>query len=286
MGQLRDRMVQDLKLRCYRRGTINAYVGCVKRFVAFFKKPPTALGESQVREFLLYLSEERHLAPSTLRMYLGAIAFLYSITLGRPEVVARIPWPRDRRRKLPDILSLEEVERLLGAIDTIKYRAIIMTAYGAGLRVSEACSLQVADIDGARRLIHIRDGKRGRDRYVMLAATLHQALREYWKVVRPVGPFLFPGRGCDFVSRWPVSRVLHQAVATAKIRKHVTPHTLRHSFATHLLEAGTDIRTIQLLLGHRELRTTAVYTHVSPAALETIPSPLDRLAPLPGEARP
>ncbi len=285
MGQLRDRMVQDLKLRCYRRGTINAYVGCVKRFVAFFKKPPTALGESQVREFLLHLSEERHLVPSTLRMYLGAIAFLYSITLGRPEVVARIPWPRDRRRKLPDILSLDEVERLLGAVETIKYRAIIMTAYGAGLRVSEACSLQVADIDGARRLIHIRDGKRGRDRYVMLAATLHQALREYWKVVRPVGPFLFPGgRGRDFVSRWAVGTALHKAVATAKIRKHVTPHTLRHSFATHLLEAGESIRVIQALLGHSSIRTTARYTQVSAAQLARTQSPLDRLATRKGRA--
>jgi len=277
MGQLRDRMVQDLKLRCYRRGTVQVYVGCVRRYVAFFGKPPTALGESEVREFLLHLVEERHLVPATLRMYLGAIAFLYATTLGRPEVVARIPWPRDGRRKLPDILSLAEVERLLGAIDTIKHRAIITTAYGAGLRITEACSLQVGDLDSGRGLIHVRDGKRGRDRYVMLADTLLAALREYWKVVRPTGPYLFPGHGRDFISPGAVGDALHKAVAAAAITKHVTPHTLRHAFATHLLEAGESIRVIQALLGHSSIRTTARYTHVSAAHVGRTKSPLDRL---------
>ena len=278
MGLLRDRMVQDLKLRCYRRGTVQVYVGCVKRFVAFFGKPPKELGESEVREFLLHLAEERHLVPSTLRMYLGAIAFLYAITLGRPEVVARIPWPRDGRRKLPDILSLAEVERLLGAVDAIKHRAIITTAYAAGLRITEACSLQVGDIDGPRGLLHIRDGKRGRDRYVMLGGALLRALREYWKLVRPAGPYLFPGRGRDFISSSAVGQALHKAVTAAKIKKHVTPHTLRHSFATHLLEAGESIRVIQALLGHSSIRTTARYTHVSAAQVGRTQSPLDRIS--------
>jgi len=277
MGQLRDRMVQDLKLRCYRRGTVQVYVGCVKRFVAFHRKPPAEMGESEVREFLLHLAEEKHLVAATLRTYLGSIAFLYATTLGRPEVCARIPWPRDGRRKLPDILSLAEVERLLGAVDAIKHRAIITTAYGAGLRITEACSLRVGDIDSQRGLLHVRDGKRGRDRYVMLADALLSGLREYWKLVRPAGLFLFPGHGRDYISPSAVNQALHKAVAAAKIKKRVTPHTLRHSFATHLLEAGESIRVIQALLGHSSIRTTARYTQVSAAQIARTKSPLDRL---------
>jgi len=277
-------MIQDLKLRCYRRGTVGVYVGCVRRFVAFCKKPPTELGESDVRAFLLHLAEEKHLVPATLRTYLGAIAFLYAITLGRPEVVARIPWPRHSQRKLPDILSLDEVERLLGAVDVIKHRAIVTTAYGAGLRISEACSLQVGDIDSARGLLHVRDGKCGRDRYVMLAAALLSGLREYWKIVRPAGPYLFPGHGRDFISDDAVRDALHKAVAAARIKKHVTPHTLRHSFATHLLEAGESIRVIQALLGHSSIRTTARYTQVSAAQIARTKSPLDRLPTRRGRA--
>jgi len=270
-------MIQDLKLRCYRRGTINSYIGCVRRFVAFHRRSPIDLGEGDVRAFLLHLIEDRQFVPATVRAYLSAIAFFYTITLGHPEVVARIPWPRDTRRKLPDVLSLAEVERLLGAIAAIKYRAIITTAYGAGLRITEACSLKVGDIDSARGLIHIRDGKRGRDRYVMLATTLLTGLREYWKLVRPPGPFLFPGHGRDFISPGAVGQALMRAVATAKIKKHVSPHTLRHSFATHLLEAGESIRVIQALLGHSSIRTTARYTQVSATHIALTESPLDRL---------
>lgn len=277
MGQLRDRMVQDLKLRCYRRGTVHAYTGCVRRFVEFHGKSPTVLGESAVREFLLHLAEEKELAPATLRIYLGAINFLYSVTLGRPEVVSRIPWPRVTGQKLPDILSLEEVERLFDAIAYIKHRTILMTAYGAGLRITEACSLQVGDIDSARGLIHVRDGKRGRDRYVMLGKQLLQVLREYWKVARPTPPYLFPGYGRDFISPQSVSEGLAKAVRASKLQKRVTPHTLRHSFATHLLEAGESIRVIQVLLGHSSIRTTARYTQVSAAQIGRTKSPLDRI---------
>jgi site-specific recombinase XerD len=277
-------MVQDLKLRCYRSGTVHVYVRFAKHFVAHFGKSPMEMGESEVRQFMLYLAEEKRLQPSTMRAYLGAIAFLYGVTLGRPEVCARIPWPRDRRRKLPDILSLHEVERLLGAVAAIRHRAIITVAYGAGLRITEACSLKVGDIDSQRRLIHVRDGKRGRDRYVMLADSLLHGLREYWKLVRPVGPYLFPGRGRDFISPRAVGIALHKAVTTAKITKRVSPHTLRHSFATHLLEAGEDIRVIQVLLGHSSIRTTARYTQVSSAEIARTKSPLDRLPTRRGRA--
>jgi site-specific recombinase XerD len=253
------------------------YVSNAKRFVAHFGKSPTEMGENEVRQFLLHLAQERHLQPSTMRAYLAAIAFLYGTTLGRPDVCARIPWPRDRRRKLPDVLSLDEVERLLGAVDGIKHRAIITTAYGAGLRITEACSLKVGDIDSERGVIHIRNGKLGRDRYVMLADSLLQGLRGYWKLVRPAGPYLFPGHGREFISPDAVRDALNQAVTAANIKKRVTPHTLRHSFATHLLEAGESIRVIQALLGHSSIRTTARYTQVSVAEITRTKSPLDRL---------
>jgi site-specific recombinase XerD len=235
------------------------------------------MGEPEVRAFLLYLCEELKLHPSTLRTYLAGISFLYAVTLGRPEVVSRIPWPRNTRHRLPDVLSLAEVERLLGAVDTLKHRAVITTAYGAGLRITEACSLKVGDIDSARGLIHVRDGKCGRDRFVMLAEQLLIGLREYWRLARPGGPYLFPGRHRDFISPRAVSKALAKAVAVVHIRKRVTTHTLRHSFATHLLEAGESIRVIQALLGHSSIRTTARYTHVSADQISRTKSPLDRI---------
>jgi site-specific recombinase XerD len=277
MGQVRDKMIEDLKLRCYRRRTIESYVGCARRFVAHFMKPPTQVGAPEVRQFMLHLNQERKLQPSTQRTYLGAIAFLFEVTLGRPEVVAHMPWPRDRQRKLPDILSLGEVEKLLDAMPSLKHRAILMTAYGAGLRISEACSLQVGDIDSERGLLHVRDGKGGHDRCVMLAQRLLLTLREYWRVARPPGQYLFPGRGRDFITDSAVRQGLHKAMAKASLRKRVTPHGLRHAFATHLLEAGEDIRVIQALLGHSSIRTTARYTHVSAEHVGRTRSPLDRL---------
>ncbi len=276
MGELRERMVQDLRLRCYRPRTIDLYVNCVRRFVAFYNRSPRELGTEEIRGFLLELAD-RHIGPETLRTYLCAISFLYSTTLGRPEVVAPIPWPRASRQRLPDILSAAEVEALFDALATIKQRAIIMTTYGAGLRISEVCTLKVGDIDSARGLIHVRDGKRGRDRYVMLAKTLLAALREYWKAVRPTGEYLFPGRGREYITDCAVRQGLRKAVAVAGITKRVTPHTLRHAFATHLLEAGENLRVIQVLLGHSSIRTTTRYTHVSVAHVGQTKSPLDRL---------
>jgi integrase/recombinase XerD len=278
MGQVRDRMEQDLELRNYAVGTARLYLNNARQYVAHYMKPPIELGESDVRAYLLHLKQERNLQPSSLRGHLAAIHFLYTTTLGKPEVVVGIPWPRNGRRTLPDILSLAEVKELFGAIGGIKYRVITMTAYGAGLRVSEACALQVPDIDSQRHLIHVRNGKGGKDRYVMLPARVLDALREYWRRVRPPGPYLFPGRvpGQPITDKAVRAR-LREAVSATSIGKRVTPHTLRHSFATHLLEDGTDIRIIQALLGHSSIRSTALYTRVSEKHVATIQSPIDRL---------
>jgi site-specific recombinase XerD len=276
-------MVQDLELRGLAVGTAKLYLSNARQYVAYFRKPPTELGESDVRTYLLHLKQERKLAPSSLRGHLAAIHFLYTTTLGKPEVVVGIPWPRNGRRTLPDILSLAEVGELFDAIGAIKYRVIAMTAYGAGLRVSEACTLQVPDIDSRRHLIHVRRGKGGKDRYVMLPARVLDALREYWRRVRPPGPYLFPGRVPDRpTSDASVRARLREAVSATSIRKRVTPHTLRHSFATHLLEDRVDIRTIQALLGHSSIRSTALYTRVSEKHVAATQSPIDRLGHLDG----
>lgn len=275
MGQYRDRMAEDLKLRAYRPSTCDHYIRCTRHFVAHFMRSPEELGEQEVRTFLIHLIEQRKVNPAYLKMYVAAIKFFYTHTLRRPEEVARIPWPKVPR-PLPDILSGTEVMRLLEAVDSIKHRAVLMTAYGAGMRIVEACSLQVADIDSTRGLIHIRDGKRGRDRYVMLSQRLLVFLRAYWKRTRPPEPWLFPGQKPDRpITDTAVRTALHHAAQAVGLRKRITPHLMRHSFATHLLETGTDIRTIQVLLGHGSIRTTARYAQVSTTYVGRAKSPLD-----------
>ncbi len=277
MGDVRDRMKEDLRLRCYRRGTRELYLGYAKRFVAHFMRPPVEMGADEVRRYQLFLQDERKLSPGTIKGHLGAIRFLYSVTLGKPEVVAGIIWPR-QTYKLPDILAGSELEAIFGHVASLRHRAILMAAYGAGLRITEACRLGVGDIDSKRGLIHVRDAKQGRDRYVMLPRQLLGVLREYWRAARPPGPELFPGTGVDgAIGRRAVGAALWKAVRKAGIGKRVTPHLLRHSFATHLLESGTDIRTIQVLLGHASIRTTARYAQVSGRIIARTTSPLDLL---------
>jgi len=231
MGQLRDRMKEDLKLRRYRAGTVQAYLRCVKQFAAHYRRSPAEMGEPEVRAFLLGLKT----GAAGHKMHVAALKFVYGITLDRPEVMVRIPYPRVQS-KLPDILDGSEVERLLDAIGPMKHRAILMTAYAAGLRISEACSLAATDIDSRRGLIHVRDGKRGRDRYVMLSQRLLAFLREYWKAARPTGPALFPGQAVgSTISPKAVSVALRKAVAQAGIKKHVTPHVLRHYPACRII---------------------------------------------------
>jgi site-specific recombinase XerD len=210
-------------------------------------------------------------------MHVAGIRFLYEVTLRRPQLVAGLHFPKVPHR-LPDILSREEVWHLLEAVHSPLHRAVLMTAYGAGMRIGEACSLLTTDIDSPRGVIHVRDGKRARDRYVMLSPVLLAALRGYWRLYRPTPPVLFPGeKPGSCVSHAAVRQALREARAATGLTKRVTPHSLRHAFATHLLEDGADIRTIQALLGHGSIRSTARYTQVSVAHICKTPSPLDRM---------
>jgi site-specific recombinase XerD len=275
MGQVRDRMVENLRLAGYRAGTQQLYLDHARRYVAHFMKPPTELGEPHVREFMLAL-RAKGLQGSTLRGYLAAIRFLYAVTLQRPEVVAGIPWPRDGKRKLPVPLAPAEAEQILDAIAAPKHRVLLLAAYGAGLRLSEACALRAEDIDSRRKVIHVVDGKGAKERYTVLPDRLLTLLRAYWRQERPTGGYLFPGKSPDApVGARAVQHVLRHAVQQARICKRVTPHVLRHSFATFLLEAGANLRTIQVLLGHSSIRTTALYTQVSTAHIARTPNPLD-----------
>jgi site-specific recombinase XerD len=276
MTPLRKQLIEALELRGSSPKTVHLYVNCVSRFARHFGKSPTQLGEKELRTYLLYLLHERKVAWGTYTQALAALRFLYRWVLERGDIVQDIRAPRPERR-LPVVLSFEEVHRFFAAIPSFKYRTLLMFAYAAGLRVSEAASVRVADIDSQRMVIRVVQGKRKKDRYTVLSPLLLQMLRHYWWAARPKD-YLFPSRGKSGVVR--SSSVQHACVearAAAGLSKEVTPHTLRHSFATHLLEAGTDLRIIQELLGHASPRTTALYTHVSTKLISQIQSPLDLL---------
>jgi site-specific recombinase XerD len=269
-------MIEDMALRNFTPQTIESYVACIVRFARYFQSSPEHLGPEEVRAYLVHLVQERRVSLSYYKQIRSALRFLYRVTLGRNDVPDAIP-PVKQPRTLPVVLSPDEVARFFGAIRNIKHRALLMTAYAAGLRVSEVTHLQVTDIDSQRMVIHVRQGKGRKDRYVMLSPRLLEALRAYWKAVRP-RDFLFPGAVLDRpITTGSIKKVCQRARQAAGLDKCITAHTLRHSFATHLLEAGTDLRTIQVLLGHRSFNTTARYVHVATASLASIRSPLDRL---------
>jgi site-specific recombinase XerD len=274
MGKLQDKMIEDLQLRRYAPSTCRQYVDCARSFVAYHMRSPEQLGERDVRRFLLYLVQEKKVSGASHKLHVAAIKFLYTVTLDRPEVIAGIPWPKVRQ-KLPDILSGSEVDALLDAMESVMYRAIVMTTYAVGLRIAEICKLPVAAIDAKRMVIRVV-GKGGRERVLPLPSLVLFTLRQYWKTTKCSGAFLFPGQqegSC--VSASAVRNNLKAAAQKAGIAKRVTPHVLRHSFATHLLELGTDIRVIQMLLGHSSLRTTVRYTRVTPQLLAGTKSPVD-----------
>ena len=288
MTPLRRRMIEDMTLRNRAPKTIRAYTGYVADFARYFHAPPDRLGPEHVRSYLLHLLQERQASWDVYRQARLALRFFYTVTLGREWVVARVARPKVPK-KLPVVLSTEETARFLDALETPKHRALLMTAYAGGLRLSEVARLRVEDIDSARMVIHVRQGKGQKDRDVMLSPRLLAVLRDYWKLQRP-GPFLFPGRTPERpVSVRTVQMVCQHALAASGLGKHVHMHTLRHSFATHLLESGTDLRTIQVLLGHRSFGTTARYLHITTAAMKSTRSPFDALDPAPapgGEAQP
>jgi integrase/recombinase XerD len=275
MSPLRRRMIEDMKVRNLSPVTQRCYVHAVTKFARHFNRSPGRLGLAEVREYQVHLTSTV-ISWASFNVAVCALRFFYGVTLGRPAMIERIPYAR-KRRQLPVILSAEEVARFLAAVPSRKHRTALMTAYAAGLRVSEVVRLKIADIDSSRMLIRVEQGKGGRDRYIMLSPQLLVVLRAYWREARPEH-WLFSGQD---ESRPLDASVLQAACRTAreraKLGKPVTVHTLRHCFATHLLEAGTDIRTIQVLLGHRDLSTTARYTHVAATTIGNVISPFDRL---------
>jgi site-specific recombinase XerD len=276
MTPLRRRMIDDMTLRNFTPATIQAYVRCVARFALHFRASADRLGREHVRAYLLHLLQEQHVSHSYYKLTRCALRFFYRETLGRDDVPQSLA-PVKQPRTLPVVLGPDELIRFFAAIKNPKHRALLMTAYAAGLRVSEVTRLRVADIDGARMVIRVRHGKGQKDRYVMLSPRLLEVLRAYWKAARP-GEVLFPGATPDRpLTTGSVRKVCSRARRAAGLDKHVTVHTLRHSFATHLLEAGTDLRTIQVLLGRHSFSTTARYVHVATASLPSTRSPFDRL---------
>jgi integrase/recombinase XerD len=281
ISPLRRRMLEDMKMRGLGSHTQIDYVRHVCRFASFLGRPPDTATVDDLRRYQLY-QHESGVGPAMINSSVSGLRFLFSVTLRRPElsrclVVTRAP------RNLPDVLSVEEAARLLEAAPGMKYRAALGVAYGAGLRVSEVAHLKVDDIDSKRMLIRVEQGKGRKDRNAMLSPQLLQLLRLWWSegrrrsIMLPHG-WLFPGqRHTDPISTRQLHRAVHEAAERAGIRKRVSPHTLRHSFATHLLEDGVDIRVIQVLLGHSKLETTALYTKVATRVIHAVTSPLDRL---------
>lgn len=276
MTPLRQRMSEDMKLRNFAAGTQRNYIAHVAAFARFFNQSPEVLDREAVREYLLYLINERKLSPEAVNQQSSALKFLYLTTLEMPW--SDVDFPRAKRaHKLPVVLSQEELLLFFDHVPSLKYRAALMVCYGAGLRVSEAVSLKVSDIDSQRKLLRVEQGKGAKDRYAMLSPRLLEVLRRYWKAARPAG-YLFPSwRKDGHLSEATLQLACREAVLRSGLRKRVTVHTLRHSFATHLLESGTDIRVIQVLLGHSRIDTTARYAAVAPHLVAGTVSPLDGL---------
>ena len=276
MSPLRRRMIDDMMVRNLSPATQQSYIYAVAKFSRHFNRSPDRLGLEDVRAYQLHLIAQKR-SWSHINQVACALRFFYGITLSQSEAFERIVTGREPQ-KLPVVLSAEEIVRFLEAIPGLRNRAALTTAYGAGLRVGEVARLQVSAIDSRRMLIRVEHGKGGKDRYVMLSAQLLQILRAYWRLARP-GLWLFPGREAgEPVSVAALQDACRTATRQAELRKPVTVHVLRHSFATHLLESGTDIRIIQVLLGHAHLSTTARYAQVATNLIAGTTSPLDRLS--------
>ena len=273
-------MLEELGRRNYSATTTECYIRAVDDFAHYFHCPPDRLGPQHIREHQAYLFRQRKLAPSSVTQRLAALRFFFTKTLKRSWSVAETPYPKKVQR-LPTVLSQEEVAQLINAAPTPFYRILLMTLYATGARRDELARLKVSDIDSQRMVIHIQGGKGRKDRDVMLSPVLLEALREYWRGLKPK-TWLFPGNRSHTAPHPITSKVIwhacHQAALRAGLHKRVHPHTLRHCFATHLLEKGADLHTIQVLLGHRDLEETTIYLHLSSRHLSATASPLDALA--------
>jgi site-specific recombinase XerD len=279
-------MIEDMQVRNLAPHTQSTYILHVSLFARHFHKSPELLGPDEIRDYQLYLTNQRKLAPSSIIVTTAALRFLYNVTLKRGwNLEASIPAPK-QPKKLPVVLSRAEVVHFLSCVEDIKHHAILATCYAAGLRVSEAVRLKISSLDNQRMVIRVAQGKGRKDRYVMLSPRLLGMLREYWRLVRPK-EWLFPGYFGQPITTHAVEHACRQVRLRAGIDKPISPHSLRHAFAVHLLEAGTDLRTIQLLLGHRNLSTTARYLQIAAATVCATTSPLDLPDPfLPAEPNP
>jgi integrase/recombinase XerD len=278
--RLRQKMLEELQRRNFSKGTIRYYLYVVADFAKHFGKPPDKLGPDQLRTYQAYLLNDRKLSVATVVCYVAALRFFFIRTLKRQEFREDLPYPKRRRRK-PIILSQEEVTKLINAAGNLMQRALLMVLYGTGMRRTEVSMLKVSNIDSSRMMVHVQFAKGGNAREIPLSAVLLDTLREYWRWKKPKD-YLFPGTDSQRGKDLPISdkTVYYTCVTAARragIKKRVTPHLIRHSFATHLLEGGTDLRTIQMLLGHGDLETTAKYLHLSQRHLQGVVNPLDGL---------
>lgn len=280
MTRLRRIMLEELQRRNYSDNTIRQYLLAVRQFAEYFGKRPDQLGPDELRTYQAYLLRDRKLAVGTVVARVAALRFFFVRVLKRHQFREDLPYPKDRRR-LPTVLSLEEVTRLINAAGNLQQRAILMTLYGTGMRRTELSLLKVRDVDSQRMMIRVERGKGGAGRDIPLSPALLETLREYWRWKKP-RPYLFPSSEGQRGKERPIADntvwyACAQAARHAGLTKRIGPHTLRHSFATHLLEAGTDLRTIQIILGHGDLETTAKYLHLSQRHLRAVTNPLESL---------
>jgi len=286
---LRKAMLEELQRRNYSQTTTANYLRVVEQFALYFGKAPDQLGPEHVRQYQAHLLRERKLSASTVGLAVAALRFFFVKTLRRSYKPDYLPYPKQPKR-LPTILSRDEVRQLIDAAKNLYHRAILATLYATGMRRAEVANLKVDDIDSERMLVHVRQGKRARDRDLPLSPVLLETLREYWCWMKPK-TYLFPGTVNNWRTDKPITpkgvwTACREAAERAGLHKRVSPHTLRHSYATHLLEAGADLRTIQLLLGHSNLNHTTVYLHLSRRHLQAVANPIDGLAlTLPSESK-
>jgi site-specific recombinase XerD len=284
ISPLRRRMIEDMTVRNFAPKTQHDYIRAVTKLARFLGRSPDTATAEDLRRFQLHLTANRVGAP-TINFTVTVLRFFFTMTLDRADAIKHLTFVREPR-KIPVVLSLEEVARLLEAAPGPKYKAALAAAYGAGLRVSEVATLKVSDIDSERMMLRVEQGKGHKDRHAMLAPQLLELLRDWWRIARPQ-VWLFPGQNpVNPMTTRQINRACHAAADMARITKRVSPHTLRHSFATHLLEQNTDIRVIQVLLGHAKIETTALYTRIATNTIRAVMSPLERLSLKPKKDKP